>query len=116
MAVVIVITRPDIPEIKNEILVNRKLVIGHSIYCDVVLDDKTIAGLQCQIHRVKTGHVLATNLDLKKEVLLNQSRLKRAAIKADDVLKIGPYILQIDHTKLTPEELSILNTEYEEFV
>lgn len=116
MAVVIVITRPDRPQVINEIPVNRKLVIGNSIYCDVVLDDKSIASMQCQIHPVKTGHVVATNLDLKKEVLINQSRLKKSAIKADDVLKIGPFILRIDPTKLTPEELKILNTEYEEFV
>ncbi len=116
MAIIIVITRPDKPEDIKEIAVNRKLVLGHSVYCDVVLEDKTVASMQCEIVPVKTGHIVAKNLDMKKEVHLNQSRLKRAAIKADDVLKIGPFILRIDPTKLTPEELALLNTEYEEFV
>ncbi len=116
MAVVIVITRPDKPEDIKEIAVTRKLVLGHSVYCDVVLDDKTVASMQCEIQPVKTGHIVAKNLDGKREVHLNQVRLKRSAIKADDVLKIGPFILRIDPTKLTPEELAVINTEYEEFV
>lgn len=116
MAVVIVITRPDKPEVHLAVAVDKKLVIGSSIYCDVVLEDRTVASMQCQIQTAKTGHILATNLDVKKDVLINQSRLKRSAIKADDVLKIGPFILRVDPTQLTPEELKILNTEYEEFV
>lgn len=116
MAIVIVISRTDKPEDKKEIAVDRKLVLGHSVYCDVVLDDKTVAGMQCEIQRAKTGHVLARNLDLKKEVHLNQLRLKRSPIKSDDVLKIGPFVLRIDPTRLTAEEAAILNSEYEEFV
>lgn len=42
MAIIIVITRPDKPEDIKEIAVNRKLVLGHSVYCDVVLEDKTV--------------------------------------------------------------------------
>lgn len=116
MAMVIVITRPDKPEMQKIISVDKKLVIGSSVYCDVVLEDRTVASMQCQIQPAKTGHIVATNLDIKKEVLLNQSRLKKAAIKADDVLKIGPFVLRLDPTQLTADELKILNTEYEEFV
>lgn len=116
MAVVLVITRPDKPDVQKSISVDKKLVIGSSLYCDLVLEDKNISGMQCQIQPVKSGHILATNLDLKKEVLLNQARLKRSAIKADDVLKIGPFILRVDPTQLTADELKILNTDYEEFV
>ncbi|AUN98751.1 hypothetical protein DOM21_07325 [Bacteriovorax stolpii] len=116
MAFILVISRPDMPEVKKEITVDRKLVLGNSLYCDVVLEDKTIASMQCEILPVKTGHIVAKNLDLKKEVHLNQLRLKRSALKLDDTLKIGPFVLKIDPTKLTPEELAIINTEYEEFV
>lgn len=116
MAIVIVISRPDKPEVLKEISLDRKLVFGHSVYCDVVLEDKLVAGMQCEILPVKTGHVVIKNLDLKKEVHLNQSRVKKAAIKADDVLKIGPFVLRIDPTKLTAEELALLNTEYEEYI
>lgn len=116
MAVIIQITRPDKPEEVKEITVNRKLVLGHSMYCDVVLDDKTIASMQCEIQPVKTGHIVAKNLDLKKEVHINQLRLKRQAIKLNDVIKIGPFVLKIDQGQLTPEEIAVFNTEYEEFV
>lgn len=116
MAVVIVITRRDNPQDIKEIIVTKKLVLGNSIYCDVVLEDKMIAGMQCEIQPVKTGHIIAKNLDAKKEVLLNQSRLKKAAISSTDILKIGPYLLCIDKDQLTPEELAVINTEYEEFV
>lgn len=116
MAVIIVITRPDKPEDIKEITVNRKLVLGNSVYCDIVLEDKAVASLQCEILPAKTGHIVVKNLDLKKEVHLNHSRLKRSAIKADDVLKIGPFVLRIDPTQLTPEELAIINTEYEEYI
>ena len=116
MAVFIVVTRPDKPEVIKEIAVTRKLVFGNSIYCDLVLDDKMVASMQCEVVQVKSGHIVIKNIDEKKEVLLNKGRLKRAAIKADDVLTIGPFILRIDPTKLTPEELAILNSEYVEFV
>jgi Inner membrane component of T3SS, cytoplasmic domain len=116
MAVFIVITRPDKPELKIEVELSRKLILGNSGYCDVVLEDKSIASMQCEIFRAKTGHVIGNNLDLKKEVHLNQLRLKKSPIKVDDVLKIGPFILRIDPTKLTQEELSVINSEYEEFV
>lgn len=116
MAIVLVITRPDKTDDIKEIPVNRKLVLGHSVYCDVVLDDKSVANMQCEIEQAKTGHILAKNLDLKKEVHINQSRLKRSALKTDDVLKIGPFILRIDPTKLTPEEVQLLNSEFEELV
>ena len=113
MAVYIVVTRPDKPELLNEVPVTRKLVLGNSVYCDIILDDKTVASMQCEITQVKTGHILAKNLDMKKEVILNQARLKKAALKADDVLKIGPFIIRIDPTKLTQEELVVINSEYE---
>jgi hypothetical protein len=116
MAVVIVVTRPDRPEMKIEFSVSRKLILGNSLYCDVVLEDKLIAGMQCEIFPAKTGHVMARNLDSKKEVLINMSRLKKAPLKADDVIKIGPFVLRIDPTQLTSEELIIINSEYEEFV
>jgi hypothetical protein len=117
MAFVIVISRPDKPqEDTRSIPLTRKMIMGNSIYCDIVLDDKTVASMQCEIQPVKTGHIVVKNLDGKKEVLHNQVRLKKAAIKADDVLKIGPFLLRIDPTQLTPEELAVINTEYEEFV
>ena len=116
MAIVIVISRPDRPEVMQEVSIDRKLVLGHSVYCDVILDDKMVGKMQCEILPVKTGHIVVKNLDLIKEVHLNQSRVKKAAIKADDVLKIGPFILRIDPTKLTPEELAVINTEYEEYI
>lgn len=117
MAVKLVITRPDRPaEAQQVVSLTRKIILGNSMYCDVVLEDKTVASMQCEIQPVKTGHIVVRNLDSKKEVLLNQARLKKSAIKADDVLKIGPFILRIDPTELTAEELAVLNTEYEEFV
>lgn len=116
MAVVIVITRHDNPHDIKEVQVTRKLVLGNSVYCDVVLEDKTVASMQCEIQPVKTGHIVAKNLDAKKEVLINQSRLKKSALNSDDVLKIGPFLLSIDKDQLTPEELAVINTEYEEFV
>jgi len=116
MAVVIVITRHDNPQDIKEITVTKKLVLGNSIYCDVVLEDKTIASMQCEIHPAKTGHIIAKNLDAKKEVLLNQSRLKKSALNSSDILKIGSFLVSIDPDQLTPEELAVINTEYEEFV
>lgn len=116
MAVVIVVTRHDNPQDIKEFAVTKKLVLGNSIYCDVILEDKTVASMQCEIQPAKTGHIIAKNLDAKKEVLLNQSRLKRAAITSSDILKIGPFLVSIDKDKLTPEELAVINTEYEEFV
>lgn len=116
MAVVIVITRHDNPQDIKEFKVTKKLVLGNSIYCDVVLEDKTVASMQCEIHPSKTGHIIAKNLDAKKEVLLNQTRLKKAALNSTDILKIGPFLLSIDPDQLTPEELALINTEYEEFV
>lgn len=116
MAVVIVITRHDNPQDIKEIQVTKKLVLGNSIYCDVVLEDKTVASMQCEIQPLKTGHIIAKNLDAKKEVLLNQTRLKKAALNSTDILKIGPYRLSIDKDQLTAEELAVINTEYEEFV
>ncbi len=116
MAVVILISRLDNPQIIKEIAVTKKIVLGNSIYCDVVLEDKTVASMQCEILQVKSGHIIAKNLDLKKEVLLNQTRLKKSSLTSTDILKIGPYLLSIDNEKLTPEELAVINTEYEEFV
>lgn len=116
MAVVIVITRHDNPQDIKEITVTKKLVLGNSIYCDVVLEDKTVASMQCEIQPSKTGHIIAKNLDAKKEVLLNQTRLKKAALNSTDILKIGPFLLSIDKDQLTAEELAVINTEYEEFV
>jgi hypothetical protein len=116
MAFVFVVTRLDKPEIQNNIPIDKKLVLGSSIYCDVVLADKSIASMQCQIQPVKTGHIVVTNLDMKREVLVNQTRLKKSAIKADDVLKIGPFLLRLDPAQLTADELIVLSTEYEEFV
>ena len=116
MAVFIVVTRPDKPEVLKEIAVTRKLVLGNSLYCDLVLDDKLVASMQCEVIQTKTGHIVIKNIDEKKEMFLNKAKLKKAAIKVDDVLKIGPFLLRIDPTKLTPDELAILNSEYEEFV
>lgn len=116
MAVVIVITHSENNEIKELVQVDRKLILGSSIYCDIFLEDKGISGMQCQFHRAKTGHLVATNLDLKKEVLLNQTKLKKAALKANDVLKIGHFVLSLDLEELTPEEKKIMDSEYEEFV
>lgn len=116
MAVFLVVTRPDKPEVLEEIAVTRKLVLGNSVYCDVVLDDKMVASMQCEVIQVKTGHIVVKNIDLKREVLLNQSRLRKSAIKPDDEIKIGPFVVRIDPTKLTVEEIAVLNSEYEEFV
>ena len=117
MALVIKISRPDKPQTEvKSVTLTRKLILGNSVYCDVVLEDKSVAGMQCEIVTAKTGHVVVKNLDSKKEVLLNQLRLKKSSIKTDDILKIGPFILQLDGSQLTPEELAVVNTEYEEFV
>lgn len=116
MAVVFVLSRTDKPEERQEIPIKEKLVLGKSVYCDVKLDDKLISSIQCEIKTTKTGHVIAQNMDLKREVLLNQSRLKKSALKAGDVLQIGPFLLTIDQSKLTPEEMTIINTDYEEMV
>lgn len=116
MAVVFVLLRTDKPDEKQEIPIKDKLVLGKSVYCDVKLDDKLVSSIQCEIKTTKSGHVVAQNMDLKREVLLNQSRLKKSALKATDVLKIGPFELSIDQSKLTQEEMDIINTDYEEMV
>lgn len=116
MAVVFVLSRTDKPGEKQEFPIKDKLVLGKSVYCDVKLDDKLISSIQCEIRTAKTGHVIVQNMDLKREVFINQNKLKKAALKATDVLKIGPFELSIDQTKLTPEELDIINTDYEEMV
>lgn len=116
MAVVFVLSRTDKPDEKQEIPIKEKLVIGKSVYCDVKLDDKLVSSIQCEIRTAKTGHVIVQNMDLKREVFINQNRLKKSALKATDVLKIGPFLLSIDQSKLTPEELNVINTEYEEMV
>ncbi|MBC7541039.1 MAG: FHA domain-containing protein [Bacteriovorax sp.] len=115
MAIVLVISRPDKPEIKQEISVNGKMVIGQSVYCDVKLDDKLIANMQCQVHTAKSGHIVVTNLDLKREVYINKTRLRKSSLKVDDVLTIGPFVIIIDPDKLTLEELEVINTEYIEY-
>lgn len=115
MAIVLVISRSDKPELKQEVSVNGKMVLGHSVYCDVKLDDKLISNMQCQVQTTKSGHLLVTNLDLKKEVYLNTTRLKKSSLKVDDVLKIGPFVITIDPNKLTPAELEVINTEYIEY-
>ncbi len=116
MAVVFVLSRTDKPDERQEIPIKDKLIVGKSVYCDIKLDDKLISSIQCEIKTTKSGHVVAQNMDMKREVLLNQARLKKSALKVNDVLKIGPFVLTIDESKLTPEELTSLNTEYEEFV
>lgn len=115
MAIVLVISRPDRPGVLQEISVNGKMVIGQSVYCDVKLDDKLVSSMQCQLQTTKSGHLVVTNLDLKKEVYLNTSRLKKSSLKVDDVLKIGPFIITINPDKLTPSELEVINTEYIEY-
>lgn len=115
MAIVLVILRTDKPESRQEVSVSKKMVIGHSVYCDVKLDDKIVSNMQCEIQTTKSGHVIVTNLDLKKEVYLNEVRLKRSSIKAADVLKIGPFVLNIDQSRLTPEEIIVMNSEYIEY-
>ncbi len=115
MSVVIVIERID-KEDRKEIAVEKKLILGQSVYCDITLDDKMIAKMQCEIELAKSGHVVMTNIDRKRDVYLNESKLKKSGIKVSDKVKIGPFILSIDSSKLTPEELEIINTEYEEFI
>ncbi len=116
MAVVFIVSRVDTPHVKKEYPIKEKLVVGKSVYCDVLLDDKLVSSIQCEIRTTKTGHVVVTNMDLKREVLLNQGRLKKSPIKVDDVLKIGPFVMSIDQSKLTEEEMNILNTEYVEYI
>lgn len=116
MAVVIVISHPTKPELQQQFSVTGKLVLGNSVYCDVKLDDKLVASMQCQVQPTKSGHIVVTNLDLKKEVYLNKTRLKKSSLRVDDVLKIGPFVLTIDPLKLTPEELEVINTEYVEYI
>lgn len=116
MPIIMVATRADKPEVKIEFVVSRKLILGNSMYCDVILEDRSIANMQCEIMPVKTGHVVARNLDLKKEVHLNHLRLKRSALKASDILKIGIFELKMDVSQLTEEEAAIVSSEYEEFV
>jgi hypothetical protein len=115
MAIVLVISRTDKPEIKQEVYVNGKMVIGQSVYCDVLLADKLVSSMQCQLQTTKSGHLVVTNLDLKREVYINKTRLKKSSLRIDDVLTIGPFVLSIDQSKLTPEEMTVLNTEYVEY-
>lgn len=116
MAVVIVIQRTDKPESKMEIPIVKKIILGQSMYCDVILDDKMVAKMQCEIEPAKSGHIVVTNIDKKRDVYLNESKLKRSGFKKGDVIKIGPFVLSIDPSQLTPEEQAIINSEYEEFV
>lgn len=116
MAVVFIVSREDNPHVKQEYPIKEKLVVGKSVYCDVKLDDKLVSSIQCEIKTTKSGHVVVTNMDLKREVLLNHGRLKKAPIKTDDILKIGPFVMTIDRSKLTEEEINILNSEYVEYI
>lgn len=119
MTIILVVTKEGKTEEKGEYVISKKMIIGSSVYCDIILSDKNISGMQCQIEPVKTGHILVTTMDAKKEVFLNDSKLKkngRHPFRVDDTLKVGPFVLRIDPTKVTKEELLILNSEYEELV
>jgi hypothetical protein len=116
MAVIIVITRLDRPEVEQFIPLAKKIVLGSSIYCDIHLEDKMLAKMQCQIQKMSTGQVIISNLDFKRDILLNETRIRKAAIRANDVVKIGAFLLKVDATQLTEEEIQILNTDYEEIV
>ena len=116
MALVLLITRSDQPDVLKTVPVEKKLILGSSIYCDIVLEDRSVASMQCEVWPARSGHLLIKNLDSKKEVLLNQSRLKKAALKIEDTIKVGAFLMKIDSTQLTVEEIAVLNTEYEEFV
>ena len=84
-------------------------------FCDTSIIEKSILENE-DLKKIETKERKLKNIDEKKEMFLNKAKLKKAAIKVDDVLKIGPFLLRIDPTKLTPDELAILNSEYEEFV
>ncbi|MFA6235884.1 MAG: FHA domain-containing protein [Bacteriovorax sp.] len=116
MAIVLVISRPDKPEVRQEIsLDGKKMILGHSVYCDVKLDDKLVGSMQCEVLTAKSGHIVINNLDQKREVYINQTRLKRSSLKSSDILKIGPFIITIDPDKLTQDELAVINTEWIEY-
>lgn len=115
MAIVLLISRADKPESIQEIFVRGKMVMGQSVYCDVKLDDKLVANMQCEVQTVKSGHIVVTNLDQKREVYINKTRLKKSSLKLEDVLKIGPFVITISPEKLTPEELEVINSEYIEY-
>lgn len=115
MAVVLVISRADQPDLKEEYQVAGKMVIGHSTYCDIKLNDKLVSNLQCQVQQIKSGQVIITNLDMKKAVYLNKTKLKRASLKVNDVLEIGPFVVRIDPEKLSNEEIELINAEFIEY-
>jgi hypothetical protein len=116
MALVLIMTKVDEPSLKELIPIERKLLLGNSIYCDVVLNDKSIGSIQCQIHPAVSGHLIVTNLNKKVEIRLNKSKLKKSAMRVDDIVSVGAYFLKIDSGQLTEDEWLILDTEYEEFV
>ena len=115
MAIVLQISRSDNPDNVQEILVNGKMVMGQSIYCDVKLDDKLVANMQREIRTAKSGHIVVTNLDLKREVYINKARLKKSGLKVSDVLIIGPFEIKINSEKLTEKELEVLSMKYIEY-
>jgi hypothetical protein len=115
MAIVLVITRPDKPELLTEVPVVGKMVFGQSVYCDVLLADKLVANMQFQVHTVTSGQLLITSLDKKREIFINKSRVKISPLKINDVLEIGPFNISIDTAKLTLAEKEGIDMEYVEY-
>lgn len=116
MAIVLEIKNLNEPDDIQKIEINRRIVIGSSMYCDIVLKDKLVSTLQCEVAPHKSGHIIAKNLDLKKEVFINSLRLKRSPITLLDRVRIGAYEIKIIDSLLTDQERENLNTDFEEFV
>lgn len=116
MAIVLEVKNLNEPSDIQTIEIDRRIVMGSSLYCDIVLRDKLISTLQCEVLPHKSGHIIVKNLDLKKEVFINSLRLKRSPFTLLDRLRIATYEIKIIEFHLTDQEREILNSDFEEFV
>lgn len=115
MAIVIIVKNSQNSQ-TTSFEVNRKLIIGNSPYCDIFIDDRSIAKMQCEIAPHKSGHVVARNLDQKKVVMINALRLKRSPVRVEDRIVIGNYEIRLDPKELTEQEAKTLLSDFEEYV
>lgn len=115
MAIVLIVKNSENSQ-TTSFEVNRKLIIGNSPYCDIFIDDKSVAKMQCEIAPHKSGHIVVRNLDQKKIVLINALRLKRSPVRVEDRIFIGAYEMRLDPGALTDEEAKTLLTDFEEYV
>ncbi len=75
-------------------IVDRVLLLGSAVDCDVVLPAADVGGKQCRVE-VIDGGLRVVDLGGGHETLLNEQPVGRANLHIGDVLKLGPYQLTV---------------------